>query len=100
MAGCMGRFAFAVLALMCVPIVCLAADGDEPLPRVGPYVFDLHLTVPRFTDDPLVAASRELRQTEMPGHGFGVDAGLHVYPLRIGPVTIGLGAAVTESRAS
>ena len=30
---------------------------------------------------------------DVPGRGFGVDVGAHVYPLRLGPVTIGVGGS-------
>ena len=66
--------------------VCVAAGGrpraygagDVP-PPIGPFVVDLHGVVPRFGDDPLLAESRGLNQTELPGPGLGISAGAHVY---------------------
>jgi hypothetical protein len=92
------RVALVAVCLTCSLFSSRIVDAQEPVPKIGPFVADLHLTIPRFTDNALVAASRELQPTELPGHGLGIDVGAHVYPLRIGPVTIGIGAAATVSR--
>jgi len=36
------------------------AGAQDPPPRIGPFVLDLHATKPRFPNDPLLAASRGL----------------------------------------
>src|SRR5438034_920497 len=59
------------------------ASAQEPPPRIGPIVLDLHGTIPRFPDeDPALAASRGLSISELPGTGLGVQAGAHLYFIR------------------
>ena len=75
----------------------LAQDPPPPIPRV---VVDLHGTMPRFpSDDPLLAASRNLSLTELPGAGLGAQIGVHLYPLRTRLVTFGLGGELALGRA-
>src|SRR4051812_37462555 len=69
--------------------VCRVAAQDPP-PRIGPVVLDLHGVVPRFGDDPQLAASRGLVQAELPGSGFGASAAAHVYLPKVFGVTVGL----------
>jgi hypothetical protein len=77
-----------------------AARAQEPPPRIGPFVLDLHATVPMFpSDDAQLAASRDMLVAELPGGGLGVQAAAHLYLLRIKVVTIGVGAEVAGSRA-
>ena len=89
-------------------IACLAAlillvrpvAAQDPPPKIGPFVVDVHGTVPRFpSDDQQLADSRGLLLRELPGSGLGLHAGAHVYPLRWKAVTFGLGADVTLARA-
>ncbi len=90
---------------LCACAIVLAAsssaEAQDPPAPIGPLVADLGGTLPKFRDDPGLAASRGLSQAELPGRAIGLDAGAHVYPLRFGPVTVGLGAqvAVLRSRA-
>ncbi len=75
----------------------LAQDPPPPIPRV---VVDLHGSIPRFpTDDPLLAASRNMTLAELPGSGVGAQIGLHVYPLRTRLVVVGLGGELAIGRA-
>ncbi|OFW12972.1 MAG: hypothetical protein A3F69_02545 [Acidobacteria bacterium RIFCSPLOWO2_12_FULL_66_10] len=75
------------------------AGAQDPPPRIGPFVLDLHATKPRFPNDPLLAASRGLALAELPGSGLGVQVGVHVYPLRWRAVTFGAGGEVTFGQA-
>ena len=90
----MGAVAFS-LAMM-APRSALAQD---PPPRIPLVVLDLHATVPRFPDDPLLGDSRGLALAELPGSGLGVQMGIHVYPLRWRAVTFGIGGEVTLGRS-
>ena len=75
----------------------VAQDPPSPIPWV---VVDLHASVPRFpTDDPLLAASRDLALTELPGAGLGTQIVVTVYPLRTRFVTFGLGGELAIGRA-
>src|SRR5262249_44470922 len=76
-----------------------AAAAQDPPPRIGPFVVDLHGTFPKFGDDMLLAASRGLVQAELPGIGFGVSLGAHVYVAKIGPVTLGVGGDAMIARS-
>jgi hypothetical protein len=90
------------VAVSLVMVALLApgfARAQDPPPTIGPFVLDLHATVPRFPADPLLGASRGLTLAELPGSGLGVQFGLHVYPLRWRAVTFGLGGEVTLGRA-
>jgi hypothetical protein len=83
-------------------IVLLAANralAQDPPPRIGPYVVDLHATVPRFPQDVQLAQSRDMTLAELPGNGLGVLVGVHVYPLRWRAVTFGLGGEFATGRA-
>lgn len=89
------------LSLICF-IVCSfpgLVGAQEPPPRIGPFVADLHGTVPRFGDDPQLAESRGLAVRELPGAGLGVHAGAHVYVLTWRAVTVGLGGSLTLARS-
>jgi hypothetical protein len=73
--------------------------AQEPPPRIGPFVLDVHGTIPNFPDDPQLAASRGLSQADLPGVGFGVHAGAHVYVFKWKAITVGLGGSVAAARA-
>jgi len=88
------------VALVGVWIVARPLAAQEPPPRIGPFVVDIHGTMPRFpSDDQQLADSRGLLLSELPGAGLGVHTSAHVYPLRWKAVTFGLGADLTLGRA-
>jgi hypothetical protein len=74
--------------------------AQDPLPPIGPFVFDLHGVVPKFGDDPNLATSRGLSQTELPGMGLGLSASAHFYLPKIFGVAVGLGAEAMIARSS
>ena len=83
-------------------IVLLAANralAQDPPPKIGPFVVDLHATVPRFPQDLQLAQSRDMTLAELPGSGLGVLVGVHVYPLRWRAVTFGLGGEFATGRS-
>lgn len=84
------------LAILTVPAQALA---QEPPPKIGPFVLDVHGTMPRFPDDQGLADSRGLSVTELPGSGIGLRLAAHVYLFKIKAVTIGVGAEAMASRA-
>jgi hypothetical protein len=74
--------------------------AQEAPPRIPFFVVDVHGTVPRFpSEDLLLADSRGMKLAELPGSGLGLQAGLHLYPLRWRAVTFGIGGEVATSRA-
>ena len=56
--------------------------------------------MPRFKEDPNIAAGLGVTTQNIPTRGFGLVAGAHVYPFRLGRVAVGLGGEVLVSRAS
>jgi len=92
-------FATLALAIAALSMWPVAAAGQDPPPRIGPVVADLHLTVPRFPSEQQLADSRSLALRELPGTGLGLHAGAHVYLLKWKAVTFGLGGDFTLARA-
>jgi hypothetical protein len=87
----------------CASLIALLAANralaQDPPPRIGPFVVDLHATVPRFPQDPQLAESRDMTLAELPGSGLGVLVGVHFYPLRWRAVTFGLGGEFATGRS-
>jgi hypothetical protein len=103
-----------IAVLLGVAAICVAADraadAQEPPPRIGPFVVDLHGVVPMFPGDPESAASRGLTYPDpaggpipipdaLPGAGLGVTAGAHFYFAKLLAVTFGVGAEVALGRS-
>jgi hypothetical protein len=87
----------------CASLIALLAASralaQDPPPKIGPFVVDLHVTVPRFPQDQQLAQSRDMTLAELPGNGLGMLVGVHVYPLRWRAVTFGLGGEFATGRA-
>lgn len=76
------------------------ALAQDPAPKIGPFVVDVHGTVPRFpSEDTQFAESRGVTVAELPGAGFGLQLGAHVYVLRVKAITFGLGAELSAGRS-
>lgn len=91
---------FVTLALLLTLGGASRSHAQDPPPRIGPFVFDVHGTMPRFpSDNAQLAASRGLELAELPGAGLGLHAGAHVYVLTWKAVTFGLGADVAIGRS-
>jgi hypothetical protein len=91
------------IALACALALVIAAPGrahaqDAP-PPIGPIAIDVRGTVPRFPSNADLALSRGLQTSELPGSGFGLDLGAHVYPLKWKAITFGLGGQITLARS-
>ena len=95
----MRRSEIGVLALTSVLAGCGVALAQEPPPKIGPFVADLHLTVPKFGQDANLARSRSLVLAELPGSGIGGTVGAHIYFARLGPLTLGIGGQATVGRS-
>ena len=98
-----GRFECMVRYALCVAVIMMygarPAFAQEAPPRIGPFALDVHGVVPRFGDDPQLAASRGLSQAELPGSGLGLSAAAHVYLPKIAGITVGLGGEVIIGRS-
>src|SRR5436305_1037764 len=86
-------------ALAAMLTVGAPAYAQDPPPRIPLVVADVHGNVAKFNADPLLASSRGLDPSEMPGIGPGGDVALHVYPFRWRAITFGVGGQLTLSRA-
>jgi hypothetical protein len=73
--------------------VCSSAAAQQAPPRIGPLVFDVHLTFPGFpSDSQLLADSRPfISVTDLPGLGRGIDIAAQLYLLKVRSVTFGVG---------
>jgi hypothetical protein len=92
-------FATVVCAIAAISLLPPAAAAQDPPPQIGPFVADLHLTVPRFPSNQQLADSRGLELRELPGVGLGLHGGAHAYFFRWKAVTFGVGVDVTAARA-
>jgi len=81
-------------------VIAAPAFAQDPPPRIGPFVLDLHATVPQFpSDSAQLADSRSMDIAELPGNGLGIQASAHVYLLKLKVITFGIGAEFAASRA-
>jgi hypothetical protein len=85
------------LLLASLPAVAFGQSQVEP---IGRFAADLRVAIPRFPDDEAIATALSVTKENLPGRGLGLSAGLHVYPLRMGKVTLGLGGELLLGRAS
>jgi len=86
------------LILFLVLSTAAAARAQDPPPKIGPFVVDLHATVPKYPSSPLLAASHDLVVAELPGRGLGLQVGGQVYFFRWRAVTFGFGGEYAASR--
>jgi hypothetical protein len=93
----LGAYLIGLAAVVLVPSMALAQDPGP----VGPYVVDLHVAMAGLPKDPAFFPSVP-SGTFVPTRSLGLDVGGHVYPLRIGPARLGIGASLarTTGRAS
>jgi hypothetical protein len=99
---CVALRSITMISLLALALFAAAepAAAQEPPPKIGPFVLDVHGTVPQFpSDSQQLADSRALLLQELPGRGLGLHTGAHVYLLKWKAVTFGLGADLTLSRS-
>jgi hypothetical protein len=85
------------LLLAFLPANAAAQTETEP---IGRFAADLRVAIPRFPSDAAIASALSVTKENLPGRGLGLSAGLHLYPLRMGRVTLGLGGELLIGRAS
>lgn len=66
-------------------------------PRIHWFVADVQGSLAPFGQNAALAEARGLDPTVDPGLGVGLSAGVHVYLLRLGFVTVGVGASIHGS---
>jgi hypothetical protein len=81
-------------------VLFLAAPSyaQFPVQPIGRFVADARVAFPKFKDLPSVNDAIGITEDQTPGRGLGLVFGVHVYPLRMGPVTLGLGGELLVSR--
>ncbi len=87
----LSRSLMLLLVMAVISVWSAPAAAQDPPPRIGPFVVDLHGTVPRFTQNQQLADSRGVLLSELPGSGFGLHGGAHVYLFKLKAVTFGVG---------
>jgi hypothetical protein len=88
-----------IATAIAVLLLATSAAAQDPPPRIGPVVIDLRGILPKFPDSLPLAQSRGIDQSALPGRGIGVEAGAHVFPVKVGIVTIGIGGRLTLARS-
>jgi hypothetical protein len=85
-----------------------AAQPAPPLPAApalvdrppGPFALDVRLAMPSFNTGSSLADPLGLRTDQLPGRGWGLDVGAHVYPLRSRRFALGIGAEIVRASGS
>jgi hypothetical protein len=86
------------LALPAAPLAQVPTGVvDEPIAGVA---VDLQGSLASFPQDASLASSLGTTDTSLPGRGLGGRVAATIYPLRMGPVTIGLGGALGFARGT
>jgi len=71
--------------------------SDRP---TGPFAIDARMAMPSFNTGSALADPLGLRTDQLPGRGWGLDIGAHVYPLRSRRFALGLGAEIVRASGS
>ena len=93
-------------ACLSLPAVAAAQDpapatAQDPAPaiapiddRIGPFVVDVRIAMPRFKKSATVAESLDVTEADLPTRGLGLVAGAHFYPVRGRSVALGVGGDI------
>jgi hypothetical protein len=87
---------------VCALLPAPAAAQDVPAEKlpIGRYVVDARADFPKFKQDAAIANAIGTGVLNLPTRGFGVVAGVHWYPLRVGIMTLGVGGEWVTARRS
>ena len=66
----------------------------------GAFAVDVRLAMPSFSTGSSLADPLGLRTDQLPGRGWGLDIGAHVYPVRKGHFALGIGAEIVRAAGS
>jgi Outer membrane protein beta-barrel domain len=94
------RVIAAALAFAAWTSASTAVAQDLPREPIGRFSADVRVAIPRFPDDDATASALVVTTDNIPSRGLGVAAGINVYPLRLGRVSIGFGGEWLTSRGS
>src|SRR5262245_12945269 len=92
----MVRVVAVVVVVSCLSVAPARAQ-DQP-PKIPLFVVDLQGNIARWGQDVLLAQSRGLDATQLPGTGFGGQVGLHINFVKFKAVTFGIGGQAMLSR--
>jgi hypothetical protein len=90
----------ALLVCALMPFASAAQDVPAEKLPIGRYVVDARADFPKFKQDAAIANGIGAGVLNLPTRGFGVVAGAHWYPLRVGFMTLGLGGEWLSARRS
>ncbi len=93
-----GAIAACVIAF--APATALAQDVPAEKLPIGKYVVDARADFPKFKQDAATANAIGAGVLNLPTRGFGVVAGAHWYPLRVGIMTLGVGGEFVTAHRS
>jgi hypothetical protein len=96
----LGRAALAIALVTAAGLTLVEPAAAQPAaPRIGPFVFDVRGTFPKFPDAAQLAQSRGIRIDDLPGAGLGIDLGAHLYLFKWGAITFGVGGELMTGRS-
>jgi hypothetical protein len=81
-----------LLVGLLLPVGAAAQDVPAEKLPIARYVIDARADFPKFKQDAAIANAIGAGVLNLPTRGFGIVAGAHVYPFRVGLVTFGFGA--------
>src|SRR6266545_5503823 len=92
----------AVAASMIAFAASTAIAQDVPAEKlpIARYVVDARADLPKFKQDAAIATAIGTGVLNLPTRGFGVVAGAHWYPVRVGIMTLGVGGEWVAARRS
>ncbi len=79
------------------PPAAPALTTDHP---PGPFALDVRIAMPSFNTGSALADPLGLRTDQLPGRGWGLDVGAHVYPVRGRRFALGVGAEIVRASGS
>lgn len=84
------------LAAVLLAFTANASAQDVPLEDqpIGRYVVDVRAAFPKFKQDPNIATGIGVTALNLPTRALGVVFGAHWYPVRFGPMAVGVGGEV------
>ena len=90
-----------ILIFLTIGFAGSSAHAQDPPPRIGPWVVDVHASIPSFPNDSQeLADSRSVNLGSLPGRGWGAQLGAHFYFLHWKALTVGVGGELMVARAT
>jgi hypothetical protein len=87
-------------AALLFTLAVAAPAAAQPREPIAPFVVDVRGAFGRHKAEPSVATELGVTAANLPTRTLGLAAGVHLYPLRSGKVTLGLGGNMVITRGS